>query len=1203
MRLAGLLLILCYFCCSCGKNKAPLFEQLSAEKTGVVFNNKISENDTFNILTYEYIYNGGGVAIADFNQDGNQDLFFTGNQVENQLYLNRGNWKFENITAQAKVGGKERWKSGVAVTDLNYDGKMDIYVSCMTYNPGARRANLFYVNQGNDKNGVPTFKELASEYGIADTSYNTACAFLDYDNDGDQDLYLAVNHQKEDEFPNAFHPKSTDGSSYNHDILYRNDWDPVLKHAVFTDVSLPAGINGEGYGLAISITDINRDGWKDIYVSNDYLTNDHLYINNQDGTFTDRGTEYFKHTSYSAMGNEVVDFNNDGLMDIVALDMMPEDNYRRKTMLPANNYNTFQNYEEYKYLHQYVRNTLQINQGFAPGTQKPVFSEVSMLAGVSSTDWSWTPIAADFDLDGFRDLIVTNGFPKDVTDLDFVDYNSNSFAYASKGFLNDNIPSVKLKNYAFRNRGDLSFESMGEQWGITETSFSNGAAYGDLDNDGDLDYVVNNINDPASLFRNNLIRTGTPYVGAPTNNGRPRRDRPDGRPFWIGIKLKGDSLNPMGLGAFIEIQYGKNQKQYWEHSIYRGYLSSIQPLAHFGLGSNEVVSKIIVTWPNHKQQVLTKIKSNQVIEIDYRKAATQAIPPPPPPLQPFFANVTAEVGVNFLHEEADFIDFNLQPLLPHKLSQYGPGLAVADVNGDGLDDFFTSGGHFHKGRFFIQSQDGKFQEEDLLDGVEGLDKKGEDLGILFFDADNDGDQDLYLVRGGVEFPADNPAYQDNLYLNDKGKFSPAKAALPAFLKSGSCIKAADFDRDGDLDLFIGGRTKHREYPLPVSSYLLRNESKAGHPKFVLANTQIAPELNDLGLVCDALWTDYDQDGWVDLLLAGEWMPLTILKNQKGKLSNVTAGSGLEKYTGWWSSLTGADFDGDGDVDYLAGNLGLNTLYKASEKYPIGIYAADFDGNKGYDAIPAVFFPNRKGELEEFPYNGRLDLDKQVILSKRKYLLHAEFAQVNMQDYLKNFENIKPLHLRANWMQSSLIRNLGNGKFAVEALPTEAQFAPIYGMATGDWNDDGHLDALCLGNDFGSEVTSGRYDAFNGLLLLGDGKGKLKPCLLPQSGFYVPGDAKSLIQLSNAKGEQLFVAGQNRGPLLVFKQAGPILRSIPYGQNDAFVQLKLGNGKTKRCELYQGNGFLSQSSRKIFLPSGAIEASITDFTGKSRLVKL
>jgi hypothetical protein len=403
-------------------------------------------------------------------------------------------------------------------------------------------------------------------------------------------------------------------------------------------------------------------------------------------------------------------------------------------------------------------------------------------------------------------------------------------------------------------------------------------------------------------------------------------------------------------------------------------------------------------------------------------------------------------------------------------------------------------------------------------------------------------------------------------------------------------------------LFIGGRTKHREYPLPVSSYLLRNESKAGHPKFVLANAQVAPELNDLGLVCDALWTDYDQDGWVDLLLAGEWMPLTILKNQKGKLSNVTAGSGLEKYTGWWSSLTGADFDGDGDVDYLAGNLGLNTLYKASEKYPIGVYAADFDGNKGYDAIPAVFFPNRKGELEEFPYNGRLDLDKQVILSKRKYLLHAEFAQVNMQDYLKNFENIKPLHLSANWMQSSLIRNLGNGKFAVEGLPTEAQFAPIYGMATGDWNGDGHLDALCLGNDFGSEVTTGRYDAFNGLLLLGDGKGKLKPCLLPQSGFYVPGDAKSLIQLSNAKGEQLFVAGQNRGPLLVFKQAGPILRSIPYGQNDAFVQIKLGNGKTKRCELYQGNGFLSQSSRKIFLPSGAIEVSITDFTGKTRLVK-
>lgn len=1193
MRLVNILLILLLFLLACGKNETVLFEEVSPKKTGVTFNNTITDNDSFNILTYEYIYNGGGVAIADFNQDGWQDLFFSGNQVENKLYLNKGGWKFEDITAQAGVAGKERWKSGVAITDLNYDGRMDIYVACMTLNPAARRANLLYINQGNDKNGAPIFKEMAQEYGIADTAHTTSCAFLDYDNDGDQDLYLAVNHQRKtkyaNESPNSFHPRKADVVSFNHDRLYRNDWDPARKHAVFTDVSLEAGIKGEGFGLAINITDINRDGWKDIYVSNDYLTNDHLYINNKNGTFTDRVSEYLKHTCYSAMGNDIVDFNNDGLVDIVAVDMLPEDNYRRKTMLPANNYNTFQNFDEFNYQHQYIRNTLQINQGIAPGTQHPVFSEVSMFAGVSSTDWSWAPLAADFDQDGFRDLIVTNGFPKDITDLDFVDYNSNSYAYASKGFLNENIPSVKLRNYAFRNRGDLTFESMGEKWGITQNSFSNGAAYGDLDNDGDLDYVINNINDPAALFRNQL-------------NERAAAKPEEAGHNWLNLRLHGDAHNPMGLGAWIEIQYGQGEKQVWEHSIYRGYLSSMQPMAHFGLGKNKIIDKITITWPDQKQQTLTQVKANQVLDIDY-KPSSALPPPPPPPALAWLSNVNALAGLNYTPAETDFIDFNLQPLLPHKLSQYGPGLAVADINGDQLDDFFVSGSHFHKGRFFIQKADGTFQEQDLIDGPEGREKPGEDLGVLFFDADQDGDEDLYTVRGGVEFPSDHASYQDVLYLNNNGKFSPAVGALPAFLKSGTCVKAADFDQDGDLDLFIGGRTRYKEYPKPVSSYLLKNESTAGKPKFVLANDQLAPVLNDLGLVCDALWTDYDQDGWVDLLLAGEWMPLTVLKNKKGKLENATKGSGLETFSGWWDSLVGADFDGDGDIDYLAGNLGLNTLFKASEKHPISVYAADFDGNQGYDAVVSAFFPNEKGVLEEFPYHNRLDMDKQLILSKRKYLMHAEFARINMGQYLTNFPEAKPLHLSANHLQSSFIRNLGKGKFAVEVLPTAAQLAPIYGMLAGDWNGDGHLDALCVGNDFGSEVTTGRYDALNGLLLLGNGKGSFQASSLPQSGFYVPGDAKSLVQLSNAKGEQYLVAGQNRGPLQIFKPsvAGPTW--FAYSQSDAQAMVKLKSGKTLHYELYQGAGFLSQSARKIWIPKDAIEVTLIDFKGNKEVIKI
>jgi hypothetical protein len=1188
MKLIGLLLTVSLLFGGCEKKSPTLFEELKPDQTGVSFNNTITDNDTFNIVTYEYIYNGGGVAIADFNNDGKQDLFFTGNQVDNKLYLNEGNWKFKDITTKAGVEGKGRWKSSVAITDLNYDGLLDIYITCMTYKPGARRANLLYINQGLDKEGTPTFKELAAGYGVADTTYSTTSAFLDYDNDGDQDLYLAVNHQEEREIPSSFHTKSKDGSSPNRDRLYRNDWDPKLKHPIFTEVSLQAGILGEGYGLGVNITDINRDGWKDIYVTNDYLTNDHLYINNHDGTFTDKADSYFKHTSYSAMGNDVVDFNNDGLVDFVAVDMMPEDNYRRKTMLSANNYNIFQKNEEFNYQHQYVRNTFQINQGNAPGTNQPVFSEISMLAGISSTDWSWTPLSADFDLDGYRDLIVTNGFPKDVTDLDFVEYNASSGYYASPEHLRDQITSVKLKNYAYRNRGDLTFENVGPQWGITHTSFSNGAAYGDLDNDGDLDYVVNNINDPASIFRNNALENAA------------KKELKD-RPNWISIELKGDSLNPMGLGAWINLEHDNGQKQVWEHTIYRGYLSSVQPLAYFGLGKQSKIKTINISWPNGTVQTLHDVKANQVLKVNYQDAKTVPATPTQA-LTPWFSEESKALGINFLHQETDFIDFNVQPLLPHKLSQFGPGLAVADVNGDQLDDFFVTGGHFQKGRFFIQQKNGTFKEADLIDGPADKEKKGEDLGALFFDVDQDGDPDLYLVRGGAEFRAENPVYQDVLYLNEGGKFKASVGVLPAFTKSGSCVKAADYDRDGDLDLFIGGRNKPAQYPLPVSSYLLRNDSKPGKPLFTIANAEVAPMLKDLGLTCDALWTDYDQDGWVDLLLAGEWMPLMVLKNNHGKLENKTADSGLDKYKGWWNSLTSGDFDGDGDMDYVAGNLGLNTIYKASDNQPISMYVADFDGNKGIDAIPSVFFPNLKGVPEEFPYNSRLDLDKQVIMSKRVYLLHADFGKVNMKEYLSNFKDIKPLHLTANHLQSSLIRNLGNGKFAVEPLPMPAQFAPLFGTSVGDFNHDGKLDLIGVGNDYGVEVTMGHMDAQNGFLFLGQGNGKFSPETLTKSGFYAPGDAKSLVQLNGPNNKPLYLVGQNRGPLLAFRPNGVIGTSLALLQNDVQAEIKLATGKTLHVELYHGNGFLSQSARRLNVPENAVEVKITDFQGKSRVVK-
>jgi enediyne biosynthesis protein E4 len=1166
---------------ACGKKEKPLFKQLSPEKTGVTFNNQIKFDDQFNILTYEYIYNGGGVGIADFNKDGQQDLFFSGNQVDNKLYLNRGDWKFDDVTEPAGVSGKGRWKSGVGVVDINADGLQDVYVTCMTYKPGPQRANLLYVNQG-VKNGTPIFREMAAEYGIADTNYSTNCAFFDYDRDGDLDLFLSVNHQEQEELPNAYKTRLLDSVNYNRDRLYRNDFDAKLGHAHFTDVSVQAGISGEGYGLAINICDLNQDGWKDIYVSNDYLSTDHLYINNQNGTFSDRAGAYFKHTSYSAMGNEVSDLNNDGLMEVIALDMLPEDNLRRKTMLTPNNYNSYQNNAQFGYQFQHVRNTLQWNQGMIPGKNQPAFAEIAMLAGVSSTDWSWTPMVADFDHDGLRDLVVTNGFPRDITDRDFMDYHSDVSSLASIGMLMDRIPSIKLKNYAFRNLGGLKFENASAKWGFDTPSFSNGAAYGDLDNDGDLDLVINNIDDPAMLYQ---------------NQQNEQQKKAEKKQHWLNIRLVGEGQNPAALGATIHITYGKNDQQVWEYSPYRGYLSSIQPLAHFGLGENEWVKSITVTWPDGAVQTQYKVKADQVLEIKKTKTGLKATNEYLANAETWFKNITTDLGIDYVQKESDFIDFNLQPLLPHKLSQFGPGMSVADVNGDGLDDVFIGAGHLYKGKFLLQKSDGRFELKDLLPGKEGPEKLGEELGTLFFDADGDGDQDLYCVRGGNEFPADNAVYQDIFYENQNGQFQHNAQALPAFLKSGSCVRAADYDQDGDLDLLVAGRHVPHQFPLPASSFLLKNESKKGQIKFQLdaANNK---SLDKIGLVCDALWTDYDHDGWQDLLLAGEFMPLTFLKNEKGKFKPAQT-QGLNEAKGCWTSLAGADFDGDGDTDYIAGNLGQNHLFKATEKQPLRIYAADFDSNGGLDAVPAVYFSNEKGQAQEFPYHMRLDLDRQIITTKRFYLYHHEYAKTGMQDYLANFKNVKPLVLSATYLSSAYLENQGDGKFALHELPLQAQFAPLNGMAVADWNADGHLDVLAVGNDFGTEVTTGRLDACNGLLLLGNGKGGFKAASYQQSGFYVPGDAKSLVLLVGAKQDVIVLAGQNQGPVEAFRWQKPA-RIIRLNAEDVRLEWT-ANGRKQSQEVPIGQSFLSQSGRFAVLPNSVQNIQITTLKGQKRTI--
>jgi enediyne biosynthesis protein E4 len=1166
-----LLLLTGLFSCN---SKKTLFTQLSPSETAITFSNRITENDSINILDNEYVYNGGGVGIADFNKDGLPDIYFTGNMVSNKLYLNKGNWKFEDVTEVSKASGAGKWCSGIAIVDINKDNLPDIYIAATLSNDAAKRANLLYINSGNDKKGIPIFKEMATEYGIADTTHSTNAAFFDYDLDGDLDVYVLVDEIDAARFPNKYHYKITDGTAPGTDRLYRNDWNDSLNHPVFTDVSKQAGIQIEGFGLGVHISDINRDGWPDIFVTNDYISNDLLYINNKNGTFTNKASDYFKHTSFSAMGNDIADMNNDGLQDVIAVDMLPEDNFRKKMMLNPNNYSSYLNTKEFNYDYQYVRNTLQLNMGNMPGADSvkhPVFADIAYYAGVAATDWSWTPLVADFDNDGFRDIIITNGFPRDVTDHDFIAYRTNTKNYAPKKMLLDEIPAVKLKNYAFHNNGDLTFSNSTADWGITEPTFSNGAAYADLDNDGDLDYVINNINDSASVFRNNL------------------HEQKSKKSNYMRLLLKGDADNAAALGSFIEIKYGNNKQQVHEQTPYRGYLSTMEPYVHFGLGEDTLVKEIKITWPDGKEQMLRNIKVNQVLNVT--KENNLPLKNNLPKEENYlFKNITVLAGINFIHAEKDYIDFNVQKLLPHKFSQYGPAMAVGDVNGDGTDDFFISGSYGNSGKFFIQRKDGSFEASDIEPDNNLNTKKSDDAGVLLFDADADNDLDLYIAAGGFESPVGSENYKDRFYVNDgKGNFTKDSLTMPNSTVSKSCVKAADYDKDGDLDLFIGGRVMPGKYPMPVTSFILRNDSKAGTPKFTDITATVAPSLTSVGLTCDMLWTDYDNDGWTDMMLAGEWMPITIFKNNKGKFENATSSSGLSATHGWWNSLVPGDFDNDGDIDYVAGNVGLNSFYKASAAYPAKIYAFDYNDDGGYDAVPTVFLPDVKGQLKEFPAFGRDDMIKQMIGFKAKFTNYRNYALAPISGVLTPEEIKKSLQLHAVNFASCFIKNTGGGHFEIQPLPVAAQLSSVFGMIADDADNDGNLDIIINGNDYSTEISTGRYDAFNGLVLKGDGKGNFIVLQAEQSGFYVPGDGKSLVYLKSAKERPLLLAAQNSGYLLAFTNTA-VRKMISLKPDDVMLTYFLKNGTARKEEIYYGNSFYSQSGR--YLSAGPSVKSIT-----------
>ncbi len=1191
MRSFSFLFYLLFFFLFLSCKKATLFEQVPSSWSGVHFNNKIVENDSINPLDKLNIYNGGGVGIGDFNNDGLQDIYLIGNAVPNRLYMNKGNMKFEDVTEQAGVGGLGGWGRGVAVVDINNDGLPDIYVCNTLLEDSVKRRNLLYINQGADKNGIPHFKEMAKEYGLDINVHSTMASFFDYDNDGDLDMYLTVNEAQASDNTSLFRPIVKDGSKKSTGRLYRNDWNPVLKHPVFHDVSKQAGILIEGYGHGTTIVDINRDGWKDIYVTNDFLSNNILYVNNHDGTFTDKSKEYFKHTSTSAMGQDIEDLNNDGLADVFELDMFPEDNYRKKMFMSSNSYQVFKNFDYYGYQYQYNRNTLQINQGPRVGANDsigdPIFSETSFLSGVSQTDWSWCPLITDFDNDGFRDIVVTNGYPRDVNDHDFTTFRAQAYFIASKKTMLDQIPIVKIPNYAFKNNGNLQFADVTKSWGLDVPTFSNGAAYADLDNDGDMDMVINNINDEVLIYKNTA------------------REKDKKNSHYLHVQFTGGPLNRNGIGAWADIYYSHGKHQVYENTPFRGYLSTIQNIAHFGLGKDTLLDSVVVRWQNGKKQTLQNIKADRVLKVNIADARdSYSFNQPKINTGSLFRDVTRSVGVTYKHQEDDLADFNIQKLLPHKLSQYTPAVAVGDVDGNGYDDMVVGGTSKYPAQLLLQQPNGKFIQRDLLPkDPNNVTARIKDEGILLFDADGDGHPDLYIASGGYEKQPGSPEYQDRIYINDgKGNFKEVPDALPKNFTSKLCVKAIDYNKDGKLDLFVSGRVEPWSYPKPVSSFILRNDSKKGQIKFTDVTPTVAKSLQNIGLVCDAIFTDFDNDGWPDLVLTGEWMPVTFLKNDHGIFKNVTANTGISDKLGWWNSIAAGDFRHTGRIDYIVGNTGLNTFYKGTDKYPVYITAKDFDNNGSYDAFPSVFLKNQDGEMQEFPAQTRDDIIKQMIGMRVKFQNYKSFATATMDSVITPEMRKGAIRLKANMLQSCYLRNDGHGKFTMIPLPLAAQVSQLNGMVVDDFDGDGNLDVAISGNDYGTEVGTGRYDAFNGLMLKGDGKGGFKPLSILQSGIYIPGDGKALVKLQGAKGNYLLAASQNRDVMKIFelKRAVTSIRLQPL---DVYAIIKYKNGKTSKLEFYNGTSFLSQSARFFNLDKTMESVQITDSYGRTRAISI